>query len=260
MAQEMKRALIAGFLSHPCLAGYPANMTLEPISYECGGVELIGYLANGSTPGSAPGILIAHESPGITEHIKQQTLGFAKQGYVAFALDLFGAHNLDLEEARRQSGLIVHTPGLMYARTKAGLDVLADQPTVDPTRIGAVGFCLGGAAVLELARHDARIQCVIGFHPGFLRPAGSLDSYISARVLMMIGDQDPIVAQEDRLAFARAMDASSASWELHVFGGVGHSFTNPAIDSYCLTGFAYNADAARRSWMLALGLLQETLR
>lgn len=235
-------------------------MALEPITYEQDGIELTGYLADGSGGGTAPGILVAHESPGITDHIRARTLAFAEQGYVAFALDLFGAHDLDLDEARRQSSLVVHTPGLMDSRMRAALHVLTSRQTVDPNRIGAVGYCLGGAAVLELARHDASIRCVVGFHPGFLRPAGSQDGPIRAKVLMMIGDQDPIVPQEDRVAFARSMDDSLADWELHVFGGVGHSFTNPAIDSYCLTDFAYDADAARRSWVMALEFLQEALR
>lgn len=76
---------------------------------------------------------------------------------------------------------------------------------------------------------------------------------------MMIGDADPIVPLEDRVAFAQSMTAAGAAWDLHVFGGVGHSYTNPAIDSYGIPGFAYNERAARRAWAMALDLLREEL-
>lgn len=234
-------------------------MTLRPIEYEVDGTRLIGLLADGSRRRTVPGVLVAHESPGVTEHVKGRALRLAERGYVAFALDLFGGHDLALEDARRHSSLVVNTPGLMFARAHAALGVLAAQEHVDASRLGAIGFCLGGATVLELARHGAPIKCAAGFHPGLKRPAGSPDRAITTKILMMIGDRDPIVPQEDRAAFAQSMDASGADWELHVFGGVGHSYTNPAIDSFGLPGFAYNARADRRSWEMMLALLREEL-
>ena len=195
----------------------------------------------------------------VTEHVKGRTRALAEQGYVAFALDLFGAHDLDLADARRHSSLVMTTPGLLYARANAALDALASQENVDSARLAAIGFCLGGVTVLELARHGAPIRCAIGFHPGLKRPAGSPDGPIAAKILMMIGDADPIVPQEDRVAFAQSMNAAGADWELHVFGRVGHSYTNPGIDAYGFPGFAYDARAARRSWQMALALLSEQL-
>jgi dienelactone hydrolase len=236
------------------------SVTLRPIDYaSADGAVLRGFLADGSKSGRAPGILVAHESPGLTEHIKGRALALAGHGYVALALDLFGAHDLELDEARRHSSLVVNTPGLMYTRARAALDVLAGQPSVDASRLAAIGYCLGGATVLELARHDAPIKCAIGFHPGLKRPAGSPDGPIIAKILMMIGDADPVVPHEDRVAFAQSMTAAGADWQLHIFGGVGHSYSNPAIDGYGLAGFRYDASADRRSWEMALALLNEQL-
>jgi dienelactone hydrolase len=129
-------------------------MTLSPIDYQADSVRLTGYLADGSRGRRAPGILVAHESPGITAHVKGRALALAEQGFVAFALDLFGKHNLDLEEARRQTSLVVTTPGLLYARANAALEALANRANVDAARLAAIGFCLGGATVLELARRS----------------------------------------------------------------------------------------------------------
>ena len=93
-------------------------MTLRPIEYQADGVRLTGFLADGSKGGPVPGVLVAHESPGVTEHVKERALALSEEGYVAFALDLFGAHDLTLEEARRHSSLVMTTPGLMYAPIK----------------------------------------------------------------------------------------------------------------------------------------------
>lgn len=83
---------------------------------------------------------------------------------------------------------------------------------------------------------------------------------MAARILMMIGDADPIVPDEDRAVFAAEMKAAGADWQLHIFGGVGHSFTNPAIDALGFPGFAYDAIADRRSWTMMLNLLAEVFQ
>jgi len=234
-------------------------MTLMAVDYHTDNLRVTGYLADGSGGRRVPGILVAHESFGITARVKGHALALAEQGFVAFALDLFGKHDLDLEEARRQTSPFFATPGFLYARAAAALEILANQANVDAARLAAVGFCLGGVTVLELARHGAPIKCAIGFHPGLKRPTGSPDGAITAKILMMIGDLDPIVPHEDRIAFGQSMDASGADWQLHVFGGVGHSYTNPEIDAHRLPGFGYDARADRRSWQMALAMLRETL-
>jgi dienelactone hydrolase len=234
-------------------------VTLREMRYQADGVALTGFLADGSGGRPAPGVLVAHEAPGLTEHAKGRALALAEQGYVALALDLYGARDLDLEEAFRQSVQVMTTPGLMYARANAALEALSDQACVDAGRLAAIGFCLGGVAALELARHGAPIKCAIGFHPGLQRPPGSPDGAIDAKILMMIGDADPVAPPEERAAFIQSMNAAGADWELHVFGGVGHSFTNPEIDARKLDGFRYDARADRRSWRMALALLNEQL-
>lgn len=230
---------------------------LVKIEYEADGTVLTGYLADGSRGEKAPAILVAHEALGMNDHVKARTERIAELGHVAFALDLYGGADFSLEDARLQHQAMMSTPGLMYRRASAALEVLANQPHVDPGRLGAVGHCQGGITALELARHGAPIRAAIGFHPGLKRPAGSPDGPITAKVLMMIGNADPMVPQDDRIAFAREMDAAGADWQLHLFGGVGHSYTNPAIDALGYAGFAYDESADRRSWAMMVALLQE---
>jgi dienelactone hydrolase len=232
-------------------------MELISHTYEVDGVQLTGVLADGVAQSSAPGILLAHEAPGITDHIKTRATALADRGYVVFALDMYGQENLPLEEAREQSHRLMLDARLMRRRARAALDVLASQPACDATKLAAVGFCLGGIVALELARDRSPIRCAVGFHPSLKRPVGSVPGAIDAKVLMMIGDDDPIVPTEDRAAFAQEMKQAGGDWQLHVFGGVGHSFTNREIDALGYPGFAYNEQADRRSWSLMLALFDE---
>ena len=242
-----------------CYTAKVAALRLRSVRYADGDLPLTGYLADGSGDKRAPGVLIAHEAPGMSDHVRDRALALAGLGYVAFALDLYGTEGLPLEAARAKHLELMTTPGLMARRSLAALDVLSEQPNVDASRLAAIGFCQGGIVALELARHRAPICCAIGFHPGLKRPAESPDGPISAKILMMVGDDDPVVPAEDRVAFAANMKMLGADWQLHIFGGVGHSFTNKAIDALAITGFGYDSIADRRAWKLMLTLLEEQI-
>lgn len=231
-------------------------MELKPISYEADGLKLTGLIADGSGGKPAPGILVAHEAPGIGDSIKERTLRLAERGYVALASDMYG-REVSIPEAIEQHQALMAAPGAMLRRARGALDTLAAQPNVDTSRLASIGFCQGGIVSLELARAQAPIKAAVGFHPGFKRPAGSATSTISAKVLMMIGDDDPVIPAEDRAAFAAEMNGAGADWQLVTFGGVGHSYTNKAVDAFGMAGFGYHEDADRRSWKMMLDLFDE---
>lgn len=236
----------------------PAGTSAEIIEYYHEDATLRGHLFRSILP-SAPGVLVAHEAPGLNEHVKARAQALAKIGYTAFALDLYGEEGFPLSEAMERHNALVSSPGLVRARAEAALDALLSVPSVDRSRIAAIGFCQGGITALELARVGAPIRSIVGFHPGLTRPAGSADKPIAARVLMMVGDEDPVIPPEDRTAFAAEMKSKGADWELHIFGGVGHTFTNPAVEALGQAGFRYSPRADRRSWQMALSFLEETL-
>ena len=234
-------------------------MELVACPYDVDDVRLTGFLADGATRGSAPGILVAHEAPGLTAHVKERARILAERGYIALALDMYGQAGLSIDEARKHSSRLMADAALMRRRARAALDLLASHPHCDSAKLAVIGFCLGGIVALELARDRAPIRCAVGFHPGLMRPTGSASGPITAKVLMMIGDDDPVVPAEDRASFAQEMKDAGADWQLHVFGGVGHSYTNREIDAMGMTGFAYNASADDRAWKLMLSLFDEAL-
>lgn len=233
---------------------------MQAFEYSADGISMTGYLADGSSGSLVPGILVAHEATGMNDHIKARTQALGEQGYVAFALDLYGEAGFPPETVRSRHAELMTTPGAIHRRASAALKVLSDNPNVDSARLAAIGFCQGGVTVMELARGGAPIRCAVGFHPGLKRPAGSPAGAISTKLLMMLGDRDPIVPIEDRNEFAKEMNEANADWQLHLFGGVGHSFTNPSVDAFNIPGISYNADADRRSWALMLSMFDEVLR
>jgi dienelactone hydrolase len=225
--------------------------------YESGGVRLTGYFADGAGSSKVPGVLVIHEATGIGEHMRERARMLAQRGYVAFALDLYGTKDLSLEEARQHAQALM-AQDLIRPRARAALELLAAHPSCDPARLAAIGFCMGGRVALELAKDGAPIHCAVGFHPGF-KPSSGVRGPIAAKILMMVGDEDPVVSVQDRENFAREMKEAGADWQLHVFGGVGHSYTNRAVDALGMPGFRYDERTDRRAWQSMLALFEERL-
>lgn len=221
---------------------------LAPIAYSFGDKTFNGFLADGSRGAEAPGVLVAHEGPGLTAHIKERTQRIAALGTVAFALDLYGVVDPRMEEARGFVQALRADLDELRGRTGAALDLLRARPNVDTTKIAGVGFCFGGTAVLELARSGADVAGTVGFHAGLdtLRPKDARN--IKSPVLVCLGADDPIVTEEKRRVFAEEMTDGGVDWRMEIYGGVGHSFTNRDIDAWKFPGFAYHDGADRRSW------------
>jgi dienelactone hydrolase len=232
-------------------------METRTIAYDCEGTRLMGYLADCAPRTEKPAVLIAHEAFGMNDHIRARARRLAGLGYAAFALDMYGVEGLSLAEAVRRHVELMSAPGLMYARASAALGLLTGLPGVDRSRMAAIGFCQGGITALELTRGGAPLRCAVGFHPGLKRPAGSLDRQVQAKVLMMVGDRDPDVPTEDRSGFAAEMERKQVDWQLHLFGGVGHAYTNPDADRLNVPGYGYDPAADRRSWRMMLALFEE---
>ncbi len=153
----------------------PAH-TGKLISFTSEDRELEGYLVRPATlHGPQPGLLIIHEIFGLNDNLKAVAEKFAAAGYVALAVDLFANQNKAACMARMLAGVFADSldhPGVRD--TRAALGVLGALPGVDPSRLGAVGFCLGGSLAIALACTDERVKAVApyyGFNP---RPLGAV--------------------------------------------------------------------------------------
>ena len=236
-----------------------AAMELEATRYEVDGKPFTGYMVDGSGGRPAPGILVAHEGPGLTGHVKERARMLAELGYVAFAIDLFGEADPPLERAKALVRELRSDRASLRRRVRVALERLEAHPHVDQRRTAAIGYCFGGIAVLELARSGAELACVVGFHPGLDTPTPRDARAITGKVLVCLGDRDPVITAEQRAAFVAEMAAADVDWQMILYGGVGHSFTNREIDAFGFPGFAYDAQADRRSWLAMRSFLDEVL-
>jgi len=220
------------------------------VAYSAEGVEFIGTVFTPAGSGPAPGVLVAHESNGITQHTLDAAERLSQLGFVALTVDYQGGgiSLTDRDEMMRRYAWFMADPSHIRTRLQTAMETLLAQPRVDPSRVAAVGYCYGGTAVLELARSGADLKAVVGFHSGLQTARPQDASAIKAKVLVQIGADDPVIPPEQRVAFEKEMTAGGVDWRMQVFGKTGHSFTNPEIDAYGLPGFSYQADSDRRSW------------
>lgn len=237
-------------------------MHTSAIEYEADGRRLLGHLAVPDAPDGDeqwPAVLVCHEGPGLDEHARDIADRLAELGYVAFALDYHGdGQPLARDQMGARLGELMASADRTRALARAGLDQLLACARTDPARVAAIGYCFGGTMALELARDGAELRAVVGFHSGLTtsRPDAS---QISAKILVCIGTADPFIPAAQRDSFIDEMDAGEVDWRMNLYGGIGHSFTNPRASEAGMPGIEYDELTDERSWRAMLDLFAETI-
>jgi dienelactone hydrolase len=144
---------------------------------------------------------------------------------------------------------------LLRQRIKAALVAGRNIPQVDASRVAAIGYCFGGMCVLELARSGADISGVVSIH-GIFAPGDVPNEEIKAKVLCLHGHDDPMVPPEQVLEFETEMNQAGVDWQMHVYGGTMHAFTNPAANNPDF-GTVYNEVAQKRAYQSLANFLDE---
>lgn len=227
-------------------------MEIQEIEYEVNGQRMVGQLAVPDGDGLRPGVLVAHEGPGIDDNAKRRAGRITEEfGYVTFALDYIGDGKRiegGMPAVRERLAPLREDPLQTRVLGQAGLDVLTGCDRADSSKLAAIGHCFGGTLVLELARGGAPLTAVVGFHSGLATTRPEDAANISGTILVCIGADDATIPAEQRAAFEAEMTAAGVDWQMHVYGGVVHSFTNPLVDGVEMPMLKYDAAADRRSW------------
>lgn len=231
------------------------------IEYEHAGASLEAYLAAGDeAAGPRPGVLIAHAWGGRGELEEATARRLADAGYAGFALDLFGK---GVRGGKREENAALIKPfladrQLLADRMLCALNVLREQVEVDSERVAAIGYCFGGLCVLDLARSGAEVRGVVSLHGLFSPPDPPPGKRITAKVLALHGHDDPMVPPEAVDALASELTRAGADWQIHVYGGAMHAFTNPKANDPDF-GTVYDATADRRAGITLGNFLAEVL-
>ncbi|MBS1958100.1 MAG: dienelactone hydrolase family protein [Bdellovibrionales bacterium] len=230
------------------------------VEYKDGNNTYEGFLAmpkaatgGASKTHSVPGILVVHNWMGITDETKSKTRALAGLGYAAFAVDVYGK-GVRPKNADEAGKLATQYRGgdrtEFRKRLNLGLNELAKTSGVNAKKLGAVGYCFGGTAVIELARSGAEVLGVASFHGGLDSPEPALGKNIKGKVIAFHGADDPFVQAKDLAAFEDEMRTNKIDWQLVKFGNAVHSFTEKAAGNDNSKGAAYNEKADERSWVM----------
>ena len=235
-------------------------MRTETIRYREGSDEFDAFVAHPQGNGERPAVLVLHAWGGRGQFEEDKATALAELGYVGAAVDLYGVDQRGHDRASSQALMmpLVEDPQRLQRRLAAAFNAVTEAPGVDPARVGAIGFCFGGLCSLLLGRMGLPLRGVVSFH-GLLKVGTSLDAKPQARMLVLHGQDDPMVPPSDVGAFAEEMKRVGADWELHAYPGVMHAFTNPAANDPDF-GTVYDQTADQRSWIAMRRFLTDVFK
>jgi dienelactone hydrolase len=238
-----------------------AEVKTKAIEYRDGDTVLTGLLAwNDAAPGKRPGVLVVHEWWGLNDYAKSRAEALAAEGYVAFALDMYGDGKVTdhPDQAGAWMKEITANAEAWTRRAQLGLDILKSQEQVASGSVAAIGYCFGGSTVMQMAYAGTDLEAVASFH-GSLPPAPDSVTSIAPRVFVAHGRDDGFIPKERVLAFQDALDRIGATWDMTIYSGTRHGFTNPDAGSYGLDNLQYNERADKESWASMLRLFEASL-
>jgi len=233
------------------------------IEYTAGDVTLKGYLVyDQNIQGKRPGVLVVHEWWGQTEYVRKRARMLAELGYTALALDMYGEGKVadHPDDAAKFSSELMKNFPVARDRFLAALEFLKKQPTVDPDRIAAIGYCFGGGVVLNMARQGVDLRGVASFHGSLAVIKPDKPTQIKAAVRVYNGADDKFSKPEQIEALKKEMAEQKVNFRFINYPGAVHSFTNPdatEIGKKFKMPIAYNAEADKASWQDLQNFLKE---
>ena len=239
------------------------DIRTEEITYDADGTALRGYIAMPAhADGDVPGVIVVHEWWGHNDYVRSRADQLARMGYAAFALDMYGdgkqaAHPKDAQAFMEEA---MGNADVTAARFRAARAILNAQDGVDAGRTAAIGYCMGGAVVLGMARAGEDLAAVVSFHGSLGTGSPAAKDAVKARVLVCTGSADPFVPTDDVASFRDEMDGAGADYQVVEYVDVVHAFTNPGAtakgEEFGLP-LRYDADADQDSWKLMTELFDE---
>ena len=223
----------------------------KTVTYEIDGQPYEGYFVSPSS--GAPLVLLIHDWDGLTDYEIKRAGMLAKMGYAVFAADLFGAgvRPTEVKDKRQHTGELYKDRAKMRALLNGALKQ-AGQEGADTTNTVAMGYCFGGAAVLELARSGADLKGFVTFHGGLKTPEGQDYSRARGQLLILHGTADAAITMDQFAALANELEAQGVGHEMITYSGAPHAFT-------VFGSSRYREDADKKSWARFSEFLKQTM-
>jgi dienelactone hydrolase len=228
-------------------------MKSETITYTMGSLTAEGALVyDENVAGRRPAVLMAPNWLGVTDKAIARARLLAGDRYVVFVADMYGKGiRPDFAGAAALANPLRENAAEQRRRVRAAHETLIAEATkrdLIDSRRAAIGFCFGGGNVLELARDGADLAAAVSIHGDLKTAAPAKPGAIKAALLVIHGAPDPIVPKPDRDSFELEMDAAGAKWQMVVFSGLLHAYTDE--DSAMPGIAAWNEPATRQTYAL----------
>lgn len=239
-----------------------AEVVGREVSYQGDGITMKGYLTwDDNIQGKRPGVLVVHEWWGHNQYARDRAKQLAALGYTALAVDMYGQgrHTSHPDQAGEYMQAAMAKAEGMKNRFMAAMRTLQADPHTDADEIAAIGYCFGGAVVLNMAKAGVDLEGVVSFHGSLASVFPAKKGDVEAKVLAFNGAEDTLVTPEQIDSFKKEMDAADVDYQFVNYPGVKHSFTNPAADQLAEeTGLplGYDAAADQDSWQQMQGFFK----
>lgn len=225
----------------------------ENISYKIDSLTMDGYVVyDENISGKRPAVLVVHEWWGLNDYSKRRARELAGLGYIAMAIDMYGNGKRadNPTDAGNLAMPFYQDPALAKTHFDAALNKLKEYPQVDAANIAGIGYCFGGGVLINIARMGENLKGIVSFHGSLLgTPADK--NLLKSKILVLHGDDDKFVSQEEVAAFKKQMDSIGASYTFKSYANATHAFSNPdatAMGQKFSIPIAYNAAADSASW------------
>ena len=224
----------------------------KALTYEIDGKAYEGYYV--SPAANAPLVLLIHDWDGLNGYEIKRAGMLAEMGYAVFAADLFGKGIRPAELAERQqlTGALYKDRDKMRSLLQGGLAAAKAQGGNIDNAV-AIGYCFGGAAILELARSGADLKGFVAFHGGLTTPEGQDYAKTRGNILILHGTADTSVTMEHFATLAVELEKAGVAHEMITYSGAPHAFTVFGSDRY-------RKDADEKSWKRFGEFLSEVLK
>jgi dienelactone hydrolase len=227
----------------------------EQVTYSVSGLKNVGTLIYDEAEPRRPLVLVAPNWLGITPTSTDVARTFLADKYVVFMADMYGQGNQPkgTENPMEFLGPLMGNAAETRKRINAAFDTMireaGNRGIGDPRRCAAIGYCFGGANVLDLARSGANVKAVVSMHGSLGTPMPAKKGEVKAACLVTHGAADPIAPKAERDAFEQEMEAAGARWVMLNFSGVVHAFTDVGVNQPPVA--VYSEFATRHSYNLA---------
>lgn len=224
----MKVHRVALYAAAFCLAAACLSLlssAQKPVTFPSGDGEAQGILYLPKGPGPHPALVVIHEWWGLNDWVKEQAAKYAGQGYVALAVDLYhGRIATDPETAHELMRGLPQDQGVRDL--VAAVKYLEARKDVNPHRVGAVGWCMGGTYAMQLAIAAPSLKAV-AINYGALATDKSDLAKIHAAILGNFGAQDQGIPPQAVHKFEATMKSLDHPVNVKIYPDAGHAFENP---------------------------------